>query len=623
MGSRKRKREKQAASQALPADAAPRRGVRARAAVIILLLAGGAVAAAVVGPKLLSAPPAPPDQPNILLYSIDTLRADHLGCYGRSQAQTPNIDRLAREGARYAQALTTVPVTVPSHTSMLSGLWPATHGARGNEGFSVPGDVTTLPELLRSAGWQTGGFIGGMPLHRICGLAQGFDHYDDDLAPWGDQTGLARRSERTADDVVDAALAWLESRDPNRPTFAFVHVFDPHAPYETPLPGAARGSYDGEIARVDRALGRLLDRLADMPRWASSLKIVTADHGESLGEHGEATHGVFTYQSTLHVPLIVHWPGRVDPGRVDTPASLVDVSPTLLKLAGQSVPLAMQGRPLPGSATDHPLYFESLYGELLFAWSPLRGVRMCDMKFIEAPAPELYDLAADPGESRNLYRDDARAVITARAWLKELGDGVFATALVDSSRRHDLEGVGYITGSAPRPDDDESRIDPKDAIADLDEFMKVQAMYSTGRAAQGLIGFKRLEPTFRYSPFFYREWGLCEMAVNDQEQALTRFTRALKLDPNEITAQYNIGVALMNLERYRESLAAFQRVLDAEPDFVTARIFAGQVALKMHEFATARAHWQHFVDIAPTHPKAPDARRLIDQIDRAGQPKPG
>ena len=312
--------------------------------------------------------------PDILLISIDTLRADRLGCYGYAAAQTPNIDRLAADGVVFETASSQVPLTLPSHASMLTGLIPPRHGARLNEGNRVPDEVTTLAETLRDQGYQTGAFVAALPMARIGGLDQGFDIYDDKLPQVRTPGSAVAREERYAEEVLAAARAWLAGTDARRPVFAFVHLYDVHAPYEKPLPGANVGSYDGEIAYVDRSLGPFLSSLHEQARWSRLLTVLTADHGEALGEHGEQTHGLFVYESTLHVPLIFHWPGVIAPRRVRSLVGIIDIPPTILALAKLPRLPDIDGQSLAGLLGDQPASGQR--GAVLRKPARLAGVRL-------------------------------------------------------------------------------------------------------------------------------------------------------------------------------------------------------------------------------------------------------
>lgn len=367
----------------------------------------------------------------IVLITIDSCRPDRIGCYGSDTCETPAIDALAESGALFLDAAAPVPVTLPSHCSILTGLYPDRHTVRDNASHRLPDEALTLAEVLADAGWKTGAFIGAARLERRFGTMQGFQDYDDMLPEGGSpaETGPDRDDgdlgvftrlltpQRPADQVVDSALTWIEAaRSEQRPFLLWVHLSDPHAPYAAPARFDERygeGSYEGEVAFVDEQIGRLMDGLGSAR--GRVLVAVTADHGEALGDHGERTHGFFVYRATTAVPWIVTGPGIPRGTRVKRPVSLVQVMPTLLEAVGVAFPTGLDGRStLPliagtaGVETD-PVYGESLVPSLGSRWPGLRSVRRGRWKYIDAPTPELYDLKADPQEETNVA--DANPVV--------------------------------------------------------------------------------------------------------------------------------------------------------------------------------------------------------------------
>src|SRR5439155_16236233 len=323
-------------------------------------------------------PPAPtnpiPSRHPIVLITIDTLRADRLGSYGSTRGLTPSLDAFARGAARFTAAVSQVPLTLPSHATILTGLHPAHHLIRTNDGFRLAATVPTLAEQLKAAGYRTGAFIGGYPVRASSGLARGFDRYDDEFLRSPDAT------ERSADEVLRSATAWIDAKG-SQPFFVWVHLFDPHSPYTPPAPFAAAhrdAPYDGEVAYTDAAIGRFFDRLQRLDLFRQSMIVVVADHGESLGEHGERTHGTFLYDATVRVPLLLMLPGASGRRSVDTPVETADLAPTIASLAGTTVgrvdgqsllPLVQGGRGDP----ERPGFAETYYQNVLLGWSPLRA----------------------------------------------------------------------------------------------------------------------------------------------------------------------------------------------------------------------------------------------------------
>ncbi len=402
----------------------------------------------------------------IVVITLDTVRADHLGCYGSRRGLTPNLDRLAARSVLFEDASCAVPLTLPSHASLFTGRYPTATGVRNNGSYVLPASETTLAEVLSARGFRTGAVVGAFPLSKRFGLAQGFDIYDDEMPRRAARDGQAfsvHFDERNAAAVTDRAIAVWE-RLGSAPRFLWVHYFDAHAPYAAPEPWGSEHSerpYEGEIAYVDAQLGRLLARLGrDAPQ---AVIVVAADHGESLGEHGEKTHGVFVYQSTIHVPLLISAPGLWPEGkRVTEPVSLVDVAPTLLALARVRARGGVDGVDL-GPAVEgakrasREVYAESYLPLLQFRFSALTMLRDGPLKYVDAPAVELYDLARDPGETRNLAGTGLPAEAPLASRLAALGSHADPSASTRAAGGPDgesaarLASLGHARGRAPAP----------------------------------------------------------------------------------------------------------------------------------------------------------------------------
>src|SRR3954454_20620589 len=389
------------AARGAPA-AVPSRSPRRSAAVVVVLLTIGAATFT----WWMASRSARPRGPNLILITIDTLRADHVGVYGAASGATPTLDALARRGARFDQVQTAVPLTGPSHATILTGQYPPTHGVRGNVVFTMGTTYPTLATRLKRRGYATAAFVGAYPVAAAFGFGQGFDTFDEEFHESGAaDTGAERR----ANEVADASLRWLEGRRDD-PFFAWIHFYDPHAPYDPPTPYRERfasSPYDGEIAFTDSQVGRVLESVRASGHDRDMIVMVLADHGEGLGDHHELTLAVLTYQSTMRVPWIVAGPGiaagRVVAARVGT----IDLVPTALALLGAGADASLLGRDLRpliagGTLASDPLYQESLFGRLNCHWAALRGWVKDDWKLITGAAPELYNLADDPREERNL-----------------------------------------------------------------------------------------------------------------------------------------------------------------------------------------------------------------------------
>jgi choline-sulfatase len=340
---------------------------------------------------------------------MDTVRPDHLGCYGYSGIDTPNVDSVARRGALFEAAVTHTPLTAPSHASMFTGLYPMQHKVRDTGGFVLDASHPTLATILQQQGWDTAAFIGSSVLKRGFGFGQGFDVYDDEMPKASSRKLAGEYAERRAGKVVDRAVRWLESRS-GKPFLLWVHLFDPHSPYDPPAPYREkyRGRpYDGEIAYADSELGRLFSAVDKVSPSEQTLIAVLSDHGESLSDHGEYNHGVFLYDSTLRIAFLLAGPGVPAGVRVKQQARAIDLLPTVLSLMNLKPPSGLPGASLTPAFSGKDVgaeysYAETLYPKINMGWSELRGIRTSQWKYVRAPRPELYNLVKDPGEKKNI-----------------------------------------------------------------------------------------------------------------------------------------------------------------------------------------------------------------------------
>jgi arylsulfatase A-like enzyme/Tfp pilus assembly protein PilF len=518
---------------------------------------------------------------NLLLISIDTLRADHLGCYGYSAAQTPRIDALAASGLRFAQATTVVPLTLPAHSSLMTGTFPAWHGVRDNGGFYLGDDQLTLAEVLREEGFRTGGFVGAFVLDRRWGIAQGFDRYFDefDLEKFTDAPSMDI-IQRPGAEVVDKALEWL-ALERDRPFFAWVHMYDPHAPYEAPepyrsrFPRSAVGAYDAEIATSDALVGRLLDSLALDGRLAETLVVVVGDHGEMLGEHGEQTHGFFIYNSAVHIPLIVAGPG-VTPHAIPDQVRILDVMPTVLQLLGQPIPNPVQGTSLLPLARGEPLglvaHSESWYPRYHYGWSDLQSVQDGRFKLIRAPRPELYDLAADPREASDLSKADAPRLSTLDRALTELLARTTGAAAakgpqpVDAETEERLAALGYVGGSvSARNLEERPRGDPKDKIR-LYNLLKQSGTSSVeGRSDEAIAMVRQALAEDPEIVEAYMLLGNFQKKAKRPKDAIESYRQALALDSSHQGALFSLAIAYKDEGRLEDARAGFERARKLDP----------------------------------------------------------
>jgi len=537
---------------------------------------------------------------SLVLITLDTVRADHLGAYGDTAAETPALDRLAKEGVRFAQASSAVPLTLPSHSSILSGLLPLHHGLRNNGAGVLPDGTPTLATVLSGQGWRTGAFVGSFVLDHRFGLARGFDVYDDEIER-DPQAGESLEAERPGSVVMDRALAWLdglqkgETKDTARPFFLWVHLYDAHAPYTPPSPWRERHPgrpYDGEIAAVDAQVGRLMADLERRGLAASTVVAVVADHGESLGEHGELTHGLLLYEPTLRVPFLLRAPGlaaRV----VQTPVSLVDTAPTLAGLAGAAWPAAasstsarlapLDGRDLSaalragGEPAPAEVYAETQY-PAVFGWSPLAALRRRDLKYIAAPRPELYDLARDPGEKDDLAArpESSQPASGFAARLAELAAGAVEAPrgnAVDAETRARLASLGYVAGApkppkaaAPRSDHSDAP-DPKRVVDLFQRFEQAHNALKSGAAgtANALTELAALVAADPRNPVFRSELARAWRQRGAMDKALPLYRQAAADAPADPEAWYNLAAALQEAGRAGEARTAVEKAVDLDP----------------------------------------------------------
>jgi arylsulfatase A-like enzyme/Flp pilus assembly protein TadD len=490
----------------------------------------------------------PHAKPNVLLITVDTLRPDALGWAGGKNA-TPNIDALARESFRFPGAVAEVPLTLPSHSALMTGWWPRRLGLRDN-GQLVPPSVPTLAEAFKRAGYQTAAFVSGYPLDSAFGLDRGFDVYDDHFV-----RGAEGDLERPADATAAAFLAWLKTA--RAPWFAWVHFYDAHYPYEPPAsyrrPGR-RGAYDGEVAFVDAAIGTVRAALPASP--GPLLTVFAADHGESLGEHAEGTHGFFIYDSTVLVPLLFHFPGRIAPASSTMPARLIDVAPTVLRLVGVAAPGATDGvsidaHLLGGRARPEPSYIETQQPWVSYGWAPLRALRHDGWKLVEAPRPELYDLTADPGETRNVIQQNGARAEPLRRLLEraESLPAVDARTLDDPAAMERLRALGYVGGAPPAAVPRAGLRDPKDGAALRELLTRGDELFRRREYAAALAPLEQALAEEKDNRFALHRAGVALTELGRLPRALPLLERLVALDPRNPDAQVALADALVRARR--------------------------------------------------------------------------
>jgi tetratricopeptide (TPR) repeat protein len=497
------------------------------------------------------APGASRESRSIVLVTIDTLRADRLGAYG-GKAATPSLDGLAREGARFDSVFAQSPLTLPSHSSILTGTYPTYHGVRDNARFRLPEEMETLAEILKGQGYQTAAFVGGFPVDSRFGLDQGFDLYDDAL---GRSRSRVSFSEQRASEVVAPARSWIAGRGENL-YFVWVHLFDPHAPYAPPPPFP--GGYDGEVAYVDAALK---DLFAAVSRDA--FVAVTADHGEGLGDHGERTHSLFVYDSTLRVPWILRGPGVTAGTVVAEPARSIDIIPTMLDLVGKggsctrcqgrSLVPALQGSTLEAA----PSYAETYFPRLNLGWSELKSLRLGGWKYIRAPEPELYDLAADPGETRNLAAVNSEKLRELASELDRLEDAAAGPGTsgqgLDAETQSILRSLGYLSSVTATPSEG-SRPDPKSRLQ----------VWEGVRSAMELV------------------------ARGEMNEAIEALESALAAEPDLVLARTTLARAYFERGRYPAAVDQCNEVLARAPSDFDGTLLLGMSLLRLGRILEAR-----------------------------------
>ena len=617
---------------------------------------------------------------NVVLITIDTLRADHLGCYGYKQVKTPNIDGLAADGVRFENAFAVVPVTLPSHSSMLTGTYPMLSGMHDFSGNKLSPLQPTLASVLKQAGYQTGAVIGAAVLDSRFGLNQGFDSYYDHFDFSRLDEANLDSMERPGNVVADVALDWLEkdwlAKNSQKKFFLWMHLYDPHFPYHPPEPYSheyAAQPYDGEIAFADEQVGRLLRFLKEKGIYKNTVIVLCGDHGESLGEHGEKTHGFFIYNATMHVPLIIRLPenrlrenaaARV----VANSVSLVDLMPTVLGAVGLEIASQVQGRSLlpelrdtsterdrnAGTDRDRVLYGETFLPRIHFNWSELRGSENTKYHFIDAPRPELYDLAKDPGEVHNLFSEKKAVAGEMRAKLVGMirdyspGKELAEKTGLDPALMERLKALGYAGfsgGSAPTSNDrtgDDPTIssrrlpDPKDRVATYELISDAIADSQHGRYQESIEKLKsvvktepnsvpahylqgldfyhlkmfpeavdELQKSVQLSPDYalaFFNLGMAQAHAGQMDAAIATLQRTLQLDATNFEAAYNLGVAFIQKKQLEPAAAAFRQSVTINPELARGHRALGETLFFLDKLDEAIAELRRAVELAPQEP---------------------
>ncbi|MFT5048974.1 MAG: arylsulfatase A-like enzyme/tetratricopeptide (TPR) repeat protein [Chlamydiales bacterium] len=560
---------------------------------------------------------------NLLLVTLDTTRADRLGCYGNGSIKTPTLDRLACEGLVFSDVTAVAPETLPSHASLMTGLYPVHHGAHSNGLFRLEDGHETLAERLAAEGFRTGAVISAFVLNAQAGLAQGFEYYDDDL-PATKAAVIEHFQERTARHTTARALAWLEQVESER-FFLWVHYFDPHHVYSPPSPFAEEyqdNPYDGEIAFVDSALGELLDGLAAAGLDSKTLVAVVGDHGEGLGQHHEMTHPYLVYDGTLRVPLILHAGDRLGGGvHCTLPASQVDVAPTLLSLLG----LGFEGvtdaqNMLAPEAEEQPRFFQTMAGALEFGWEPLTGVCFEDYKYIHSSEPELYHRVDDPAELINVALTEPAVAehlrgLVQQAFGGELGTAPTPTVQPTMAELEKLQALGYLETNSGGPTRANTALLPQVMMPVLHRV--AMAEHDSKPAGQRIAELTELVEEY---PEFYPAWkalGTAQRRNRALDEAALALQRCLELRPDTPQTIFELALVHTLQSQHAETVRLLKPVIRDYPDYARALFLYATALRRLHHDDEAIGHFKAVLKIDPNYPLA--INRLIDACTAAGR----
>ncbi len=607
---------------------------------------------------------------NVVVITVDTLRADHVGCYGYKQIRTPNIDGLAADSVRFDMAFTPVPITLPSHTVIFTGTYPMLNGMHDFSGNRLGAQPPTLASVLKENGYRTGAVVAAAVLDSRFGLNRGFDFYYDHFDFNRLQESNLDEMERPANVVADETLQWLQANSQSR-FFLWMHLYDPHYPYKPPAPYAEQYKdhpYDGEIAFADEQVGRVITFLKQKHLYEHTIIVLSGDHGEGLGEHGEKTHGFFIYNSTLHVPLIVHFPEGHKGTEVEGPVSTADIMPTILQALRLQVPPEVQGTSMlplveaKQAESSRQLYAETFLPRLHFNWSELRGLEVGKYHFIEAPKPELYDISKDPGELNNLYSEkkavseELRAKLASTIRGYSAGKELAEKTGLDPALMERLKSLGYagFSGGGSLTISNSQLPDPKDRIQVYELVSEGMSDGQHGRyeesveklttalktepdsvpvhyllgidyyrlknyegAAEQFQKVLKLSPDYALAVF---QLGLSYARAGRADDAIATLKRTLELDSTNFSAAYDLGMVYMQKQMTAEALEAFQRSVTISPEYIPGHVALGQLLLAEGQTDTAITELRRAVTLAPDQSqihvllaKALEAKGLRDE----------
>jgi arylsulfatase A-like enzyme/Flp pilus assembly protein TadD len=572
---------------------------------------------------------------NVLLLTIDTLRTDRVGAFGSTRGLTPTLDHLADQGIRLTRAYASAPLTLPSHVSIMTAASPPVHGVRNNSLFRLGPDVPTLAGVLAGRGYRTGAFVGAFVLDARFGLNRGFDVYDDKYG--GHHAGdPGEGAERRAEDVIKPALAWIlnpPAAQGGRPWFAWVHLYDPHEPYNAPQPYASQHApYDAEVAYTDAMVGVLVKELTTAGQLDRTLVAFTADHGESLGEHGEATHGVFTYDVTMKVPALLWANGRLPSHAYGGLARLIDLAPTILDLLGIDAPPSFEGqtlRPAFNHGAEEPpaAYIEAMDANLTRNWAPLTGLVSGPYKLIDLPIPELYDLSADPDEQANLFARDAERARTLQALLRDrlaqfAARGSHADrATLDADARQRLQALGYVaTAAAPTTRTYTDADDPKRLIAASNDLNRAVAAFNQARGsgdrASAIDAIAAVRRVIAAHPGFASAYGMLasmQRDTGDLPGAIASLEDVVRRNIADQSVMLVLAGYLAEAGSTEKAIGLIDAVIAAHPDYAEAYNSRGVIDMRAGQHARAQAAFTKVLELDPTSATA-YANRGADRI---------
>jgi arylsulfatase A-like enzyme/Flp pilus assembly protein TadD len=545
---------------------------------------------------------------NVLLITLDTTRADRLGAYGYAKAKTPNLDALARGGVRFANAYSQVPLTLPSHCSIMTGTYPFTHNVHNNGTYELGADNLTMAEALKEKGFRTGAVVASFSVDSRFGLAQGFDFYDDSI-----QAALPFKpmnSERKAEEVAAAFSSWMDKEE-GEPFFAWVHFFDPHLPYQPPSPYKeefADVPYDGEVAYMDSCIGKVIDKLRGKNLLGRTLVVVCGDHGEAFGEKVETGHGVFLYDNTLRVPLILYAEGRLPAGKViRSRVRLIDIFPSVMDMLGLAAPAACQGTSLlpyveGRKRGDLETYIETFYPRENFGWSELVGLIRGDWKYIRAPKPEVYNLRSDQGELHNVFASESRVASDLNRRLEELikGNAGLAAAKgrsLTAEEEERLRSLGYTSFAGPGAKTDYP--DPKDKLDLLALVQQAEGCDFEGRYQESEDIYSKLVTLIPDSPASYVNLALAQARLKKFDETIRTLQQGISRIPNSVVLLSRLGHTYLVTGRLEEAYKTMAEVLKINPKYVDALTVSAGVLDTIGDREAARGFYERALAVEP------------------------